>query len=75
MNRYDKKVAISPERVGASLKQPVVVAIPFEERIITNSINRGMPFMVDNKIAPAAKSIQQLTELVKTTIQEQVEFS
>lgn len=75
MNRYDKKVAISPERVGASLKQPVVVAIPFEERIITNSINRGMPFMVDNKIAPAAKSILQLTELIKTTIQEQVEFS
>jgi pilus assembly protein CpaE len=75
MNRYDKRIAISPERVGASLKQPVVVSIPFEERVINNSINRGMPFMVDNKIVPAAKSIQQLTELVKTTLKDQLEFS
>jgi pilus assembly protein CpaE len=75
MNRYDKKVAISPERVGASLKQPVVAAIPFEERVVTNSINRGVPFMVDNKVAPAARSIQQLSELIKTTLKDQLEFS
>ncbi len=72
MNRYDKRIAISPERVGASLKQPIVVAIPFEEKVIVNSINRGMPFMVDNKTIPASKSIQQLSDLVKKTIEEQI---
>jgi pilus assembly protein CpaE len=74
MNRYDKRIAISPERVGASLKQPIVAAIPFEEKIITNSINRGMPFMVDNKVSPPSKTIQQISELVKNALQEQVEF-
>ena len=74
MNRYDKRVAISPERVGASLKQPIVAAIPFEEKIITNSINRGMPFMVDNKVSPPSKTIQQISELVKNALQEQLEF-
>ena len=68
MNRYDKRIAISPERVGDSLKQPVAVAIPFEERIISNSINRGIPFMVDNKAAPAGKAISMIQEELRKRI-------
>ncbi len=68
MNRYDKRIAISPERVGDSLKQPVSVAIPFEDRIISNSINRGVPFMVDNKAAPAGKAISMLQEELRKRI-------
>lgn len=68
MNRYDKRIAISPERVGESLKQPVSVAIPFEERIISNSINRGVPFMVDNKTIPAGKAISLIQEELKKRI-------
>lgn len=70
MNRYDKRIAISPERVGDSLKQPVVVAIPFEERIVTSAMNRGIPFMVDNKIAPVSKAILSLIETIRTRIQK-----
>lgn len=73
MNRYDKRVAISPERVGESLKQPVVVALPFEERIITSAMNRGVPFMVDNKVAPAAKAIAALIDTIKARIQKEME--
>ena len=73
MNRYDRRIAISPERVGESLKQPVVVAIPFEERIISNSINRGVPFMIDNKTAPAAKAISALQDELKNRIQKDEE--
>jgi pilus assembly protein CpaE len=62
MNRYDRRISISPERVSESLKQPVVVAIPFEERAINYSVNRGIPFMVENKNIPAGKSIMALTE-------------
>ncbi len=68
MNRYDKRIAISPERIGDSLKQPVVAAIPFEDRIISNAINRGVPFLIDNKTAPAAKSIMGLQEELKQRI-------
>jgi len=73
MNRYDKRVAISPERVGESLKQPVVVALPFEERIITSAMNRGIPFMVDNKIAPAAKAVSALIDTIKARIQKELD--
>jgi pilus assembly protein CpaE len=73
MNRYDKRIAISPERVGESLKQPVLVAIPFEERIITSAMNRGVPFMVDNKLAPAGKAISAIIDLIRSRIQKDQE--
>lgn len=73
MNRYDKRIAISPERVGESLKQSVLVAIPFEERITTSAMNRGVPFMVDNKLAPAGKAISSLIEVIRARIQKDLE--
>jgi pilus assembly protein CpaE len=73
MNRYDKRIAISPERVGDSLKQVITVAIPFEERITTSAMNRGVPFMTDNKIAPASKAILSLIEIIRNRIQKDQE--
>jgi pilus assembly protein CpaE len=73
LNRYDKRIAISPERIGESLKQPVAVAIPYEEKIISNSINRGIPFMVDNKTSLAAKAIMALHDELKKRIQAEEE--
>ena len=73
MNRYDKRIAISPERVSESLKQQILVAIPFEERIITSAMNRGIPFMVDNKLAPAGKAITSIIELIRSRIQKDQE--
>jgi pilus assembly protein CpaE len=68
MNRFDKKITITPERVGESLRQPVVTAIPFDEKFVSSSVNRGIPFMVDNKNQPIGKNIQTLADLVKEKI-------
>lgn len=65
MNRYDRRVAISPERVGETLKQPVLVTIPFEDRIISNSVNRGIPFITENKNLPSSKAIYSLAEIIR----------
>jgi len=65
MNRYDRRVAISPERVGETLKQPVLVTIPFEDRIISNSVNRGIPFITENKNLLSSKAIYSLAEIVR----------
>jgi pilus assembly protein CpaE len=65
MNRYDRKVAITPEKVGESLRQEITALIPLDERIVSSSINRGVPFMVDNKTQPVARSIQDLADQVK----------
>lgn len=73
MNRYDKRISISPERVGDSLKQPVIVAIPYEDRAVSYSVNRGIPFMIDNKMIPAAKSIVTLADHIREKIKKQSE--
>ncbi|MPM35928.1 Chemotaxis response regulator protein-glutamate methylesterase [bioreactor metagenome] len=70
MNRYDKRISISPERVGESLKQPVIVAIPYEDRAVSYSVNRGIPFMIDNKMIPAAKSIVALADHIREKIKK-----
>ncbi len=68
MNRYDRRISISPERVGESLKQAVVVSIPYEERAVNFSVNRGIPFMSDNKGIPAGKAISSLADQIREEI-------
>jgi pilus assembly protein CpaE len=73
LNRYDKRIAISPERISESLKQTVEGVIPLEERIVTTSINRGVPFIVENKNSNIAKSIYSVAEKVKDKVTEKIE--
>jgi pilus assembly protein CpaE len=73
LNRYDKRIAISPERISESLKQTVEGVIPLEERIVTTSINRGVPFTVENKSSVISKSIYSIAEKIKDKIASQAE--
>lgn len=68
MNRYDKRIAISPERVGESLRQEIVMTIPYEEKTVTNSINRGVPFVYENKTLPISKFFFTLADQVRERI-------
>ena len=69
MNRYDKRIAITPERVGESLRQEIVVVVPFDEKVVSFSVNRGIPFMLDNnKTQPVGKSITQLADTLRERI-------
>jgi pilus assembly protein CpaE len=68
MNRFDKRIAITPERVGDNLKQPVAAVIPLDERVVVPAVNRGVPFILDNKTQPAARGILSLAESVRETL-------
>ncbi len=69
MNRFDKRISIAPERVSESLRQEISVVIPFDDRIVSYSVNRGVPFMLDNnKNTPVGKCITQLAETVRERI-------
>jgi pilus assembly protein CpaE len=68
MNRYDKRISIAPEKIGESLRQEIVAQIPLDERVVALSVNRGVPFMVDNKAQPVGKSILTLAEQIKDAI-------
>lgn len=68
MNRYDKRIAITPERVGENLKQIVKAVIPLDERVVIPAVNRGVPFMLDNKSQPVARGIFGLAEAVRAQL-------
>lgn len=68
MNRFDKRIAISAERVGENLKQEVAAVLPLDERVVIPAVNRGVPFMVDNKAQPVARGIFGLAESVRARI-------
>ncbi|MEW5939939.1 MAG: hypothetical protein AB1750_09780, partial [Chloroflexota bacterium] len=69
MNRFDKRIAkITQELVSDNLKQPVVAVIPLDERAAITAVNRGVPFMLDNKTQPAARGIYSLAEAVRARL-------
>jgi pilus assembly protein CpaE len=68
MNRYDKRIPITPERVGENLKQEVAATIPLDERTAIPAVNRGIPFMIDNKSQPVARGIYSLAEVVRARV-------
>jgi len=71
MNRYDKRISITPERVGDNLKQPVTAVIPLDERIVIPAANRGVPFIIENKMQPAGKGILSIAESIKANLKAQ----
>ncbi|MBI4761166.1 MAG: response regulator [Chloroflexota bacterium] len=70
MNRFDKKVNITPERVAENLKQEVALVIPIDEATAVKAVNRGIPFMLDSKAQPIARSIVSLAEAVRSRLAE-----
>jgi pilus assembly protein CpaE len=68
MNKFDKRIAISPEKVGENLKQEVLAVIPLDERTVIPAVNRGVPFMLDNKTQPAARGIYTLAEALRARL-------
>lgn len=71
MNRFDRKVNITPERVADNLKQEVALVIPNDEATAVKAVNRGVPFLVDNKNQPVARGVLALAEAVRTRVSAQ----
>ncbi len=68
MNKYDKRIAITPERIRDNLKQEIAVIIPLDEKVVITAVNRGIPFMLDNKAQPVGKGIFSLAEAVRARV-------
>ncbi|MCA1899798.1 MAG: response regulator [Chloroflexi bacterium] len=78
MNRFDKRIGITPERVSENLKHEISVAIPLDEKVVITAVNRGVPFMLDNKAQPVGRGILSLAETVRmrlTTLEAESETS
>jgi pilus assembly protein CpaE len=68
VNKFDKRIGITPDKIGENLKQEVKVVIPLDERVVVTSVNRGVPFMLDNKAQPVAKGVFGLAEAVRAQL-------
>ena len=68
MNRYDKRIGITPEKIGENLKVEVAAIVPLDEKSVIPSVNRGVPFILGNKTQPASKGILSLAESVRARI-------
>jgi pilus assembly protein CpaE len=71
MNRYDKRINITPERVAENLKQEVALAIPLDEATATKAVNRGVPFVLDSKNQPVSRGVFSLAEGVRARVAAQ----
>jgi pilus assembly protein CpaE len=71
MNRYDKRINITPDRIAENLKQEVASVIPLDEQTATKAVNRGIPFVLESKNQPAARGVFSLAENVRARIAAQ----
>ena len=65
MNRFDKRIGITPDKIGESFKQEILAVLPMDERVVIPSVNRGVPFMLGDKSRPLARSYLALTEVLR----------
>lgn len=68
MNRYDKRIGITPEKVAENLKVEVATTIPIDERVVIPSVNRGVPFILGNKKQPSTRGVLSLAEIIRARI-------
>jgi pilus assembly protein CpaE len=70
MNRYDKRINITPERVSENFKRPVEAVVPLDSRTVIPAINKGVPFMIDSKMRsqPASRAILGLAEIIRAKV-------
>lgn len=75
MNRFDKKTNITPDRVSDNLKQEIALVIPVDDATAVKAVNRGVPFVLDNKNQPAARGVVALSEAVRARVHEEESVS
>jgi pilus assembly protein CpaE len=68
MNRYDKRVAISPERVAENLKHEIASVIPLDEAVAVRAANQGLPFVIDKRNEPISRAVFELADLVRNRL-------
>jgi pilus assembly protein CpaE len=68
MNKFDRRIGITPDRVGENLHEKVSVVIPLDERIVIPAVNKGVPFMLENRAQPVARGIFAMAEALRAQL-------
>lgn len=71
MNRYDKRRSnITPEKVSLNFKQDFASVIPLDEKSVVPAMDRGVPFMLQNRSQPVGRAILLLAENTRKKLAE-----
>lgn len=70
VNQYDKRIEITPEKLGETLKKEITAVIPLSNETVITSINRGVPFMLQKQslAQPVGRAILELVEAVRLQV-------
>jgi pilus assembly protein CpaE len=69
MNRFDKQIAITPEKVGHNLGHNVSCVLIEDKEVVVPGVNRGVPFMLgEGKSKEVGKGIMELVGKVRETL-------
>jgi pilus assembly protein CpaE len=70
MNKFDKRIGITAEKISESFKQEILAVLPSDERVVIPSVNRGVPFMLGDRSKPIARSFLSLAEIIRQRLAE-----
>ena len=65
MNRYDKKISITPEKISENIRQEITSVLPYDDHAVFQSVNHGQPFILGDKMRPVARSFLSLADQVR----------
>jgi len=65
LNKMDRKAGITAEAVAENLKRPVDGDIPADEKVVSASVNRGVPLLVSDRSRPPGRNMLELLATLK----------
>ena len=66
MNRFDKQIAITAEKVGQNLGHKVAAVLIDDKEVVVPAVNRGIPFMLgEGKVKDIGKGILEMVGKVR----------
>lgn len=68
-NRVDPLYGIQPKHVESRFRQHFLALVPDEPKLVVNSVDRGVPFVLSQKAAPITKTMQKLADRVILLLQ------
>jgi pilus assembly protein CpaE len=73
LNKSDPRTGLTGRMIENSLKHPVFAEIPFEDRLVLQSVNHGIPYMIIPNVDKRSPLIQKTGVLAQSMMESFVE--
>ena len=69
LNQSDPRTGLNAHMIENSLKHPVFAEIPFEDRLVLQSVNHGIPYMLIPNVDKRSSLVQKTRALAQSVMQ------